>query len=190
MAPMKQRDTAPGTRCKRIAVGLMLGAGLCAGMPVQADDGPVIVIPGRAGVPVMMNGRDVSYAVVEGDWGLGKSVHVQPTVTYYYYYDWAGMPGAPAARYYPRSGRVPGYGRHEIEPSAHRALPPPAESYTRVWGIESAPTPATDYPPYAPPQVSVGTPESYGRPADGRPADDRVFREPPRRRHEPRRDRP
>lgn len=179
---MKDRRTRRRALWKSIAVSLTLGAGLYLSPPVQADDGPVIVVPGRAGVPVMLNGRDVSYAVVEGDWGLGKSVHAQPTVTYY---GWAMMPGAPAARYYPRSGRVPGYGRHEIEPSAHRTLPPPAESYHRVWGIESAPTPATEYPPYAPPQVSVGPPESYGRSPD-----DRMSREPPRRRVEPRRDRP
>jgi hypothetical protein len=45
-----------------------------------AQTGPVIVIPGRPGVPVMINGVDASYAVVEGDWGLGKGQRVQPTV--------------------------------------------------------------------------------------------------------------
>ena len=41
---------------------------------------PVIVIPGRPGVPIIINGVDASYAVVEGDWGLAKGIHVQPTV--------------------------------------------------------------------------------------------------------------
>ncbi len=38
----------------------------------RADSGPVIVIPSRPGVPVVINGRDASYAVVEGDWGLAR----------------------------------------------------------------------------------------------------------------------
>ncbi len=45
-----------------------------------AQTGPVIVIPGRPGVPVMINGVDASYAVVGGDWGLAKGQRVQPTV--------------------------------------------------------------------------------------------------------------
>jgi hypothetical protein len=39
-----------------------------------------IVIPGRPGVPIIINGVDASYAVVEGEWGLGKGEQVQPTV--------------------------------------------------------------------------------------------------------------
>ena len=50
------------------------------GCAAVADSGPVIVIPSRPGVPLIVNGRDISYAVLEGDWGLGKGVHVQPTV--------------------------------------------------------------------------------------------------------------
>ena len=45
-----------------------------------AGGGFEIVIPGRVGVPIIINGVDASYAVVEGDWGLGKGTHVQPTV--------------------------------------------------------------------------------------------------------------
>src|ERR1700726_1727135 len=89
----------------------------------SAGDGFDIVIPGRPGVPVVINGVDASYAVVEGDWGLAKGEHVQPTV-------YGGRPIDPAPRvghYSPTSGRLPGYGRLEIEPPANRALPKPAE---------------------------------------------------------------
>ena len=44
-----------------------------ASAPARAEgEGPVIVIPSRPGVPVVINGRDASYAVVEGDWGLSR----------------------------------------------------------------------------------------------------------------------
>ncbi|TAK49402.1 MAG: hypothetical protein EPO23_04255 [Xanthobacteraceae bacterium] len=131
---------------------LLLGLGLPVAVgPAMADEGPVIVIPGRRGVPVMINGRDASFAMVEGDWGLGKSVHYQPVVSY----GWIAAPGAPPSHYFPSTGRVPGYGRHEIEPPARRALPPPAQSYQRFWGIESQNGAVTDHPPYDPPQVVV-----------------------------------
>src|SRR3978361_229255 len=87
-----------------------------------ADSGPVIVIPGRPGVPIIINGVDASYAVVEGDWGLGKGVHVQPTVYGGRYID--GPPNV--GHYYPSAGQAPGYGRLEIEPPSNRRLPPPA----------------------------------------------------------------
>ena len=41
-------------------------------LPAYAGEGFDIVIPGRPGVPIIINGVDVSYAVVEGDFGLGK----------------------------------------------------------------------------------------------------------------------
>ena len=56
------------------AFGVAVLSGLvafAAAAPARADEeGPVIVIPTRPGVPVVINGRDASYAVVEGDWGL------------------------------------------------------------------------------------------------------------------------
>lgn len=96
-----------------------------------ADSGPVVVIPSRAGVPIVINGVDVSYAIVEGDWGLGKSVHVQPTI----YGGWpAGVP-RPAGAYYPRTGQRPGYGRYEVN-TPPRVLPG-AQDYYRRWDSES-----------------------------------------------------
>ena len=41
-----------------------------------AGEGFDLVIPGRPGVPIIQNGIDISYAVVEGDFGLGKGCTV------------------------------------------------------------------------------------------------------------------
>jgi hypothetical protein len=116
-----------------------------------ADSGPVIVIPGRPGVPIIINGVDASYAVVEGDWGLGKGVHVQPTVYGGRYVD--GPPNV--GHYYPSAGHSPGYGRLEIEPPSNRKLPQPAESYYRSWSAQSAPLPAQSDVPVNPPPIVV-----------------------------------
>ena len=115
-----------------------------------ADTGPVRVIPGRAGVPVMINGRDASYGVVEGDWGLAKNVHVQPTV----YGGWDRYIGPQVGHYYPSFGRQPGYGRVEIQPAANRVLPQPTEDYYRSWSAQSAP-PVQQKVPEIPPGVIV-----------------------------------
>jgi hypothetical protein len=115
-----------------------------------AGDGFDIVIPGRPGVPVIINGIDASYAVVEGDWGLAKGNHVQPTVYGGRYVDFAPNVG----HYYPSAGQMPGYGRLEIEPPANRRLPQPAESWHRSWSAQSAPQqPAV--PLYPPPVISA-----------------------------------
>jgi hypothetical protein len=149
----------------------VLSAAVLIAIPLTAwaDTGPLYVVPGRAGVPVMINGRDASYAVVEGDWGLAKNVHVQPTV----YGGWDRYYGPEVGHYYPSAGRTPGYGRLEIEPPAKRALPQPAESYQRSWSAQSAP-PAPqlqyDVPAYPPPIIEAPRPEprSY-RPNGFRP---------------------
>src|SRR5207253_10016206 len=86
-----------------------------------ADGGFAIVIPGRPGVPVIINGVDASWAVVESDWGLGKNVHIQPVV-----YGGRVVDLTPqAGHYYPSAGHRPGYGRLEIQPPANRRLPQP-----------------------------------------------------------------
>jgi len=98
------------------------------GSPAQAGDAPAIVIPGRAGVPVIINGGDASYCVVEGDWGLAPCPPQRPIPSY-------ELP------YFPAQGRQPGYGRLEVEPPPDRELPKPAESYHRQWESQSAPVP-------------------------------------------------
>jgi len=118
------------------------------GCAAFADTEPVLVIPSRPGVPVIVNGRDVSFAVLEGDWGLGKSVHVQPTV---YPGNWRQSYKPAVGHYYPHTGHMPGYGRLEIEtPSRHL---PQAQSYHRAWGVESQPTPPSAAVPFDPPQI-------------------------------------
>jgi hypothetical protein len=113
--------------------------------PVRADSGPVIVIPSRPGIPVVINGRDASYAVVEGDWGLSRPGAVPVTVI-------GGSPIMPNPvyerrnSYHPKYGRAPDRGRVEVEPPADRQLPEPAESFSRSWSTSSDVTPANDMP--------------------------------------------
>lgn len=124
-----------------------------------AGGGFEIVIPGRAGVPVIINGVDASYAVVEGDWGLEKRTHVQPTVYGGRYID----PVPNVGHYYPSSGNLPGYGRLEVEPPANRRLPQPAESYHESWSAQSAPLPAQSSVPVDPPAIIYAPQEQGGQ---------------------------
>ena len=125
-----------------MALVVALASFALAPAPARADSGPVIVIPSRPGVPVIINGRDASYAVVEGDWGLSRPGAVPVTVI-------GGSPVLPNEvyrqrnPYTPKYGRAPDRGRNEVEPPADRALPEPAESFSRSWSTSSDPTPAT-----------------------------------------------
>jgi len=134
---------------------------ILSGSPAFAQRVPAIVIPGRADVPVMMNGIDVSWSVVEGDYGLDRPIGMVPTVIYRPYAVMVPGPGSgpgygpPVQRrrqglgpaYYPRDGRRPGYGRLEVEPPPDRPLPPPAESFFQGWGSQSAPGPSPNIRP-------------------------------------------
>jgi hypothetical protein len=130
-----------------LALALLVGTTL----PSLAGEGFDIVIPGRPGVPIIINGVDASYAVVEGNFGLGKGVHMQPTVYGGRYVDVEPSVG----HYYPSAGHMPGYGRLEIEPPANRKLPQPAPSYNRSWSAQSAPPQAQPEVPFYPPPVIV-----------------------------------
>jgi hypothetical protein len=113
--------------------------------PALAQRGAVIVIPGRPDVPIIVNGVDISWAVVEGDFGLARPNAVDPTVVY-------RLPPPPIVAYpaaaanepgfFPKDGKEPGYGRLEVIPGPDRPLPPPAPSYRKSWSSKSAPTPA------------------------------------------------
>jgi hypothetical protein len=140
--------------------------------PAFAQRGPEIVIPGKPGVPVYINGIDASWGVVEGEFGLDRPGLVTPTVIYrpavvsYPEY----IPG-----YHPTTGKRPGYGRLEIVPPANRPLPPPAPTYYRSWSSGSAPGPVTDYAPYNGP-AAVGLDRNYSGqhhywPAPSKPID-------------------
>jgi hypothetical protein len=125
-----------------------------------AGGGFEIVIPGRPGVPVIINGVDASYAVVEGDWGLAKNTHVEPTVYGGRYID----PVPRVGHYYPSAGHMPGYGRLEIEPPPSRILPKPAESYHQSWSAQSAPLPAQSDVPVNPPAIIYAPQDDWRRP--------------------------
>jgi hypothetical protein len=121
--------------------------------PAVAADGFNIVVPARRGVPIIINGVDASYRVIEGDWGLKRDIHIQPTVYGGRYID----PEPEVGHYYPSLGRQPGYGRLEIEPPKNRKLPQPAESYHESWSAKSAPMGHNDVPAN-PPEVIVAPP--------------------------------
>ena len=140
-------------------VGVTLAILMATTSAAFAGGGFEIVIPGRVGVPIIINGIDASYAVVEGEWGLGQGNQVQPTIYGGRYID----PVPNVGHYYPSAGRMPGYGRLEIEPPANRKLPQPAQSYYQSWGVQSAPLPAQMDPPVNPPPVILA-PEIGGEP--------------------------
>ena len=108
-------------------VALLFGWAPC-GTPARADGSPVFVVPGKPGVPVIVNplGFDASYTVVEGDFGLSRPGQVNPVIV-------GGPLVAPApyypGGYFPRSdGQRPGYGRYEVDPGPNRRIPPPAQT--------------------------------------------------------------
>ena len=141
-------------------------------LPASANDGFSIVIPGRAGVPIIINGVDASWAVVESDWGLAKNVHIQPTV----YGGRVVDLGPPVGHYYPSAGHMPGYGRLEMQPPANRKLPRPAQSYHKSWSVHSAQQPVQNDVPYYPPPVIVAPQDLQNPPHDFRPRNHRKFR--------------
>jgi hypothetical protein len=144
-----------------LLTGSLALAALAAATPGAADNEPVIVVPGRPGVPVMMYGVDVSWAVIEGEWGLNRPGVVAPTVIMRYwppaYYQ------APAA-YFPATGQVPRLGRLEVIPP-NRRHPKLAEPYYRDWMTQSDPGPVTIPAPYDTPPVIVTPRISRARPA-------------------------
>jgi hypothetical protein len=97
---------------------------------ISPDISPVIVIPSRPGVPVMINGFYASYA----------------------------DDPPPVGHYYPSSGNLPGYGRLEIEPPSN-GRPQRAESYHRSWSAQSTPQLAQPAAPFYPP-LAGGAPQN------------------------------
>jgi hypothetical protein len=133
------------------AFALVLAFGVAGMQPALADHAPVYVVPAMRGVPVVINGQDASWAVVEGDWGLSRPGHGSRTVIHGHPLLLRPLPGA----YYPGTGRAPRLGRYEIEPPPDRRLPRPAETYFRSWTSESRRDPVTVSPPYELPPVSI-----------------------------------
>src|SRR5690348_6571438 len=144
-----------------LAGGLALAAVVMAA-PAVADNEPVIVIPGRASVPVLMYGVDVSGAVIEGEWGLNRPGVVSPAVIMRYWgHDVYETPSA----YFPTTGQQPRVGRLEVIPPPNRRLPKMAQPYFRSWESHSEPYPATIPAPYETPPIYVTPDISRRRPA-------------------------
>jgi hypothetical protein len=140
----------------RLSVATVLAVSLY-GAAAFAGSGPVIVVPGRPGVPVMIDGVDATGAVVYGDWGLARPGHGQIIIEGPVSYAAPWVTGG----YYPSAGHAPRYGRHEIEPPAQRR-PRPSTSFTRTWTAEPDPTqPVTQYPPFNPPAVIMAPREKH-----------------------------
>ena len=113
----------------------------------HAQTGPVIVVPGRPDVPVMINGVIANGAVVYGDWGLARPGHGQIIIEGPIAY---GESFAPPG-YFPSAGHAPRRGRLEVEPPPRRR---PSTDFYRDWSVESdARRPVTEYPPFDPPPV-------------------------------------
>ena len=129
-----------------LALAILMASGCAA---FAGDTGPMLVIPSRPGVPIIIDGQDAAYAVVEGDWGLGKGVHVAPTI---YPPHWQATYKPEPWHYYPHTGVIPGVGRLEIDTPPRT---PQAESYFRSWSAESQPTPPTVTVPFNPPPIIV-----------------------------------
>src|SRR5438477_4441628 len=104
-----------------IAVAALLAGPVVA----RADHQPVVVVPGKPGVPVIVDGVDISGAAIYGDWGLHRAGHGRRLI------DGGGPAYGPywPGGYYPATGLTPAYGRREAEPPAHRHLPLPAPGY-------------------------------------------------------------
>jgi hypothetical protein len=139
---------------------LGFGAAAPCADAARADHAAVYVVPGRADVPVVIHGYDASWGVVSGDWGLHRPGAGYVTV---YPSPFAPPPyQRPVMRYFPSLGSVPQVGRHEINPPAHRPLPPRAQPFHQSWSAESDFGPVTDYAPMGPmivaPEVDTSRP--------------------------------
>jgi hypothetical protein len=117
-----------------------LAASLLAGTAMASESGPVFVVPGRADVPVVYFGRDISGAVVEGDWGLDRPGNTDLTIIYPYPRPLPAYSGPPPLSYFPSMGTQPGYGRREA-PMDRR--PRGGARYRRSYEAESDMIPAT-----------------------------------------------
>ena len=99
--------------------------------------------------------------MVEGEFGLDKPNMVATKIISAPF--WLPPRTYFEERYFPATGKEPGYGRYEIEPPANRKLPPPAQSFHRSWSSQSDPllaalTSAPNDPLLGNPQPSAANP--------------------------------
>lgn len=139
-------------RLTSCAILAALSGCLFGSAPVRGDHEAVLVVPGNPQVPVIINGYDASWAVVEGDWGLYRPGHGSVGISFPYTAAYDGR----RWHYFPVTGKRPRYGRMEIIPPPNRHLPPRAESFHRFWTNSYDPSDiVTEYPAYDPPPVIV-----------------------------------
>jgi len=151
--------------CRNLIVTLghvLAGAGHAL---AGADMEPVIVVPGRPGVAIMVDGQDVRGAVIEGEWGLGRGhtgiTIIQPRALIDPRFPGRSLPpqasrGLLSGGFFPGTGRRPRLGRDEVIPPANRPMPPKAENFQRSWRSESPELPAnSEQPRYPMPPVGV-----------------------------------
>ena len=167
---------------RRFLIILSVLAGIGCTGAARADHAPAIAIPGKRGVPVIINGQDATGAVVIGDWGLYRPGHVAPTIirrqpwprlgtrhyrrpsvaVRHYRRKRVYAPRRQVRRVIVRSGArhffpggtaPPKLGR--LESDVKDSAPPvPAESFSRSWSAGSSSAPATiAQPPIAVPPV-------------------------------------
>lgn len=134
-----------GHRFSLVALGV---AALASLTPARAQTGPGIVVSGRYGVPVMINGYIADGAIVYGDWGLARPGHGELII------EGAVTPAMPldARGYFPATGRMPRVGRLEAPMQPNRR--PRSTNFYREWSAGSDMTaPVTQSPPFNPPEV-------------------------------------
>ena len=151
---------------RRSLVILAVLAGIGGASAARADHRPAIAMPGKSGVPVIIDGQNATGAVVIGDWGLYRPGHVAPTVIHRQ--PWVAPPRYRRAavvvrhhrhkrvkvirrkaivrsgphHFFPGGTSPPKLGR--LESDEKNSVPPkPAESFSRSWSAGSPPAPAT-----------------------------------------------
>jgi hypothetical protein len=140
---------------RRAGIACLLGASFVGAPAALADHRPVFAMPGNWQVPVIIDGIPATGALVTGDWGLYAPGRVVPEVI---------GPVLPVSipvepGYYPRTGKRPRYGRHEV--FLPRRLLPPAPSFYRAWSAESGRAPVTEYPPFDPPPIIMAPRDAW-----------------------------
>ena len=132
----------------RLVIAAVCAATLAA--PAFAQTGPVIAIPGKFGVPVIMNGVIVDGAVIWGDWGLAR-----PTSWRRGRWTWSSSPPPPYdSRELLSADRTQAARRPPGSPADAAIVRVRHELPARL--VDRSPTsvaPVTEYPPYDPPPV-------------------------------------
>jgi hypothetical protein len=185
---------------RRVLVnGLMCGS-LLVPAAASADNYPVIAVPGKPGVPIIINGYDASWAVVNGDWGLYRPGAVPVSVIYppplllipRPYVRYVRPRRHPVVHHRARGcacrastaadAYVPPAKRHYFPGGTTKPVlgrleieskrpPAPAQSFSRSWSTESMPLPeSTDAPASIAVAPSVVERRKFHRPDRHHPA--------------------